>query len=138
LNEGQEEHRSAVDSLDLDAVVAAAGRENGWSAEEAQRAARRYRDFLAVVLHSVAAGQPNVTAVSASADEVWHQHVLWSRKYRDDCAALFGPGRFLDHIPLYALPRTALDLEATRRLYREIGLTPPDDLDHDCVWGCVT
>ncbi|HKF76966.1 MAG TPA: hypothetical protein VKF59_12540 [Candidatus Dormibacteraeota bacterium] len=137
MSEVADPNQSAVHSLDLEAVVAAARRDNHWSEGEARRAEARYRDYLFVVVQCVQHGKANVAAISRSADQVWHHHVLWTRKYREDCLRIFGPGRFLDHIPLYAEPRTPADLEATRARYRELGLTPPEDLDDDCVWGCV-
>lgn len=130
------DRRRVIDALDLTEVVAAAQEENGWTDGQAAAAAGRYRDFLWVVLNSLGERNGNVAAISRSADEVWHQHVLWTRKYRNDCATVFGPGRFLDHIPLYALPRTDADIEVTRQRYRDLGLVPPDDMDADCVWAC--
>jgi hypothetical protein len=55
-----------------------------------------YRKFLALHL-----SYPDVDIVPCKiVDEIWHQHILDTAAYRDDCDALFG--RFLDHFPYVA------------------------------------
>jgi len=51
-------------------------RENGWSHAFAHRALREYRRFLFLAMH---AGHP--VAPSDQIDQVWHQHLCYTRSY---------------------------------------------------------
>ena len=45
---------------------------------------------------------PGISLVpSKQVDEIWHQHILDTRAYREDCEALFG--HFLDHYPYFGI-----------------------------------
>jgi hypothetical protein len=66
------------------------------------------------------------------ADEIWHQHILDTVAYRQDCEALFG--EFLDHFPYFGM-RGPDDAEAlndayaeTVELYKDAFGQPPDDI----------
>src|ERR1700733_7352643 len=54
-----------------------------------------YRKFLAIkIVHWRQRLIP-----SDPVDEVWHSHLLMTKKYRQDCQRLFG--QYLDHDPMY-------------------------------------
>ena len=56
-----------------------------------------YRKFLA--LH---VAYPHAEIVPCKVvDDMWHQHILDTAGYRDDCDAIFG--RFLDHFPYFGI-----------------------------------
>jgi hypothetical protein len=64
-------------------------------------------------------------------DEMWHQHILDTAAYRQDCEAIFG--RFLDHFPYFGM-RGEDDARAlenayveTIERYREAFGEPPAD-----------
>lgn len=59
------------------------------------QAVEDYRKFLA--LCEQFRGFPIVP--SYDIDEVWHQHVLFTEQYRNDCDAVFG--KFFDHVPYF-------------------------------------
>ena len=73
-------------------------------------------------------------AFSRSVDEVWHEHILWTQKYRQDCERIF-EGRFLDHVPIYAADVKPADIDAAKEVYRHLGLAEPPDVIHECVWA---
>ncbi len=68
--------------LDLDVsdvalpFAARLARDNGWSAPFAERAIEEYRKFCFLAVH---AGHP--VTPSDEVDQVWHQHLLYSRHY---------------------------------------------------------
>jgi hypothetical protein len=56
-----------------------------------------YRKFLA--LHLL---DPDADTVPCElVDEMWHQHILDTAAYREDCATVFGS--FLDHYPYFGM-----------------------------------
>ena len=58
---------------------------------------QEYRRFLALHL-----GYPGADIVPCEiVDELWHQHILDTRAYREDCERLFG--RFLEHYPYFGM-----------------------------------
>lgn len=68
-----------------------------WSTETLQTAEVTYRRFLAIhMVHPSEGFVPNDLL-----DEYWHQHILDTRKYVQDCGFLFGG--LLDHDPYFGL-----------------------------------
>jgi hypothetical protein len=130
--------KQVIDGLDLEEVVRAAKGVHRWTESESKVAERRYRDFLWVCWNSVNGKVPRLAAFSRSADQVWHEHILWTGKYREDCERIFGPGRFLDHVPVYAADVTSQDIQEAERTYRQLGIEPPPDIIHECVWASVS
>ena len=134
--------RFIYDELDLRAVVRAARETHGWTVPESEVAERRYRDFLWACWNNINNRVPGIgsfrrfAAFSRSADEVWHQHILWTEKYREDCARVF-EGRYLDHVPVYAAEVSPADMAAAMEVYRRLELTEPPDMIHECVWATV-
>jgi hypothetical protein len=92
---------SAIDELNLDQIVATVRKERHWTAKTAKDAETWYRLFLAVSRMSMGK-RKNVTAafgLDESADFVWHEHIVNTKRYRKDCAKIFGRGTYLDHTP---------------------------------------
>ena len=65
----------------------------GWTRQRVFRAIRRYKTFFFVnYLY------PQILLVpTLEIDQVWHCHILHTRRYRQDCEMLFGC--FIDHDP---------------------------------------
>lgn len=97
----------------------------GYSEEHLDIAESEYRKFLA--LHLM---YPDEDIVPCKlVDEIWHQHILDTAAYREDCDAIFG--RFLDHFPYFGMrdEQDAQDLEdayvsTLERYEAAFGLTP--------------
>jgi hypothetical protein len=69
----------------------------GHSANTVNLMAAEYRKFLALHL-----ANPGADIVPCKlVDEIWHQHILDTRAYADDCQALFG--EFLHHYPYFGM-----------------------------------
>ena len=68
---------------------------NGWSRETTTGAIARYLMFLCLIYL-----YPNRPIVpTPEIDAVWHQHILDTSKYAEDCERLFG--RFIHHFPYF-------------------------------------
>ncbi|MEO5567236.1 MAG: hypothetical protein ABIR92_02005 [Gemmatimonadaceae bacterium] len=99
----------------------------GWSRKFALRAIAEYRRF--VYLGNV--GHRNVTP-SKVIDQVWHQHILFSRAYREFCRDIIG--REFDHHPELVPLAGQSDIFAKQYLatldaYRtEFNMMPPSDI----------
>ena len=131
-------------ALDLDKVrFKLANLEDGspWAEERLDLGESEYRKFLALCL-----AYPDQAIVPcAVVDHFWHQHILDTRAYRDDCDRLFG--FFYDHYPYFGLsgPDDAANLErayeSTLRLYELNFGAPPSgawksDAGENCRTGC--
>jgi hypothetical protein len=85
-------HPEAIAKLDLTRVQAKLA-ETGRSDAAIQELVSHYRSFLAQCLRPAGV----VNRPSAEADLVWHQHILDTARYAQDCQRIFG--RFLHHDP---------------------------------------
>ena len=92
----KEELRKKILSLDLFPILLflTHPRKLGWSVKRAERAIKEYRDFLYVsYLHK----NESTIVPSEEVDEVWHTHIMDTRKYYMDCMSTFG--EILHHSP---------------------------------------
>jgi len=90
---------AAIDCLDLskakNRLMLSSPRGKNWSTEEAAIAEKWYKRFLILC-----AKYPDRTLIpSVLIDEVWHQHVLDTRQYPQDCQTIFG--EFIHHDPYF-------------------------------------
>ena len=83
----------AVQALDLRSVTAQLVTRKGWGSDRVNAAVRRYRGFLYLTL----AGVVRDLCPTQDVDEVWHQHILNTQQYADDCERL--AGKFIHHVP---------------------------------------
>lgn len=88
---------------------------------------QEHRRFLALHL-----AHPGMDVVPCKiVDEIWHQHILDTAAYRDDCDAIFGS--YLDHFPYFGMrgeddARALNDAYAeTIERYRDAFGEPPTD-----------
>jgi hypothetical protein len=90
-----------IDETDLLPIAAtlqrAAPDGKGWTSSKATLAIREYRRFLK--LNAKYPGERIVP--SQLVDEVWHTHILDTRKYAADCERIFG--RFFHHFPYFGV-----------------------------------
>lgn len=82
----------------------------GWDIATLDVAEAEYRKFLALCL-----AYPEEAVVPCKiVDDFWHQHILDTRAYRDDCDRIFG--FFYDHFPYFGM-RDADDAAALKNAY---------------------
>jgi hypothetical protein len=99
LVQNPSETRAKIWSLDLGPIMfklMATKDGKGWSREKTEAAVESYRRFLFLTVT-----QGETIVPSQDADEVWHTHILDTRKYREDCGETFG--FFLDHFPYFGM-----------------------------------
>jgi hypothetical protein len=113
----------------------------GWPQETMDLAEAEYRKFLALCI-----AYPDEAIVPCRlVDQFWHQHILDTRAYRNDCQRLFG--FFYDHYPYFGLngPDDVANLESayaiTLNLYELNFGEPPrgawkGDAKEKCRTGC--
>jgi hypothetical protein len=69
----------------------------GYGPDQLDLMEAEYRKFLAMHV-----AYPDAEIVPCKlVDEIWHQHILDTIAYRDDCDAIFGS--FLDHFPYFGM-----------------------------------
>ena len=92
----------------------------GWTRQQVDQALARYKMFLNLLYL-----YPNSSIVpTQEIDQVWHQHILDTRKYAQDCQWLFG--YFVHHYPYFGLgsdaEKQALEtaFSDTRTLFAEL------------------
>jgi hypothetical protein len=103
-----EERCLRIAALDLALVVAKLGVPDFniarvWPEAQARRAVRLYKNFLA--LHVLSPRPDLPVNPTPEVDEIWHHHILDTRRYAEDCEAIFSayfhhdpyPGRFEVH-----------------------------------------
>lgn len=118
-----------IAAIDLEPIKFKLVNEKGYEHDEVNTLEKWYRRFLLLTI--LYKDRPIV--VSEKIDEFWHQHILDTHKYAEDCRAAFG--EFLHHFPYFGL-RGEEDQIALRAAYRstlellqsEFGETPDEEL----------
>lgn len=115
--------RARIDTIDLSMVklkLMDPDEGQGWSAEHADYVEERYRRYLSMLRLS-----PIGDAVpTRDIDLFWHQHILDTRAYAQDCDRVFG--EFLHHFPYFGMrgEEDAENLnesfEVTKALYSQL------------------
>jgi hypothetical protein len=82
---------------------------SGWSKSKTLHAESEYKDFL-LLQHLLPDASPPIVPTKL-ADDFWHQHILDTRKYQQDCELLFD--RFLHHYPYFGLRDDADEVALT-------------------------
>lgn len=96
-NQTIEEMKKYIDGLDLSMIANNMILKLGWLPSEVKEACQLYKNFLFLKFK-----YPNETlAPSEDIDEFWHNHILDTQRYRQDCEKIFG--RYLDHYPYFGI-----------------------------------
>jgi hypothetical protein len=117
-----QEAKEQIESLDLSMICKKLTR-LGWRPDEVELGIRQYKNLLFLWKKYPDQGP---LPPSEDIDEVWHNHILDTEKYHQDCNAIFG--RYLHHYPYFGIDdkSTQEDLNAafeiTKSLYlKEFG-----------------
>lgn len=88
-----------LNNLDLEPIIFRIMHmeETRWSLETADRVAQIYRGFLFLVWKYPG----KVIVPNKAVDQFWHQHILDTEKYHQDCYEVFG--YFLHHFPYFGM-----------------------------------
>ncbi len=118
--------RQHIRDLDLALVRATLIQKLGWTPEKALRMEVEYKRFLYALAHK---GKDDIISPPMQeVDEFWHQHILFTRKYREDCQKIFG--HYVDHTPGLS-PEKQRQADACRmKVYQDYGVNALF-FDHD-------
>jgi len=115
-----------IESIDFALMRDKMVKHYGWRLSEVEQGIRLYRNYL--ILHLRYPGEKLPPSVDI--DEVWHNHILDTERYRNDCEKIFG--KYLDHYPYFGidghsnLHDTTKAFERTQELHnREFGYRVP-------------
>lgn len=107
-----------IHSLNLQYIVKRIVKKQNWKPRDAKEAARKYKNFL--ILHLL---YPHVQVVpTSSIDIVWHEHILHTEQYVEDCRRIFGD--YFHHHPTEHTKKKEKEIAAsnflkTARLYEK-------------------
>lgn len=139
LTPGQLEKKSLIERLDLEPVKFKLMKDHGWSLSQADDTERLYKGYL--LLYIVLPGVMHVP--TKAIDEMWHVHILDTKKYMKDCLHVFGA--YLHHYPYLGQEEenNAQDqFLQTQKNYREVlgfdilGRQYLTDCGGGCAGGC--
>ena len=88
------EIKAIIDSIDLNPVINRMVKISKWTPKEASLSAKQYKNFLFLKKKY---GDKYSLPPSVDIDEFWHNHILNTKKYFNDCEIIFG--KYLHHTP---------------------------------------
>lgn len=86
--------KESIYSLDLSNITSKLVKQYNWRHKHAIAVINMYKNFL--FLNAKYGKKYNLTP-SKEIDEIWHLHILDTKKYRRDCEMIFG--KYFDHGP---------------------------------------
>jgi uncharacterized membrane protein YgcG len=113
-----------ITGLDLSSVRLKVIDHLGWSSEKTTQVELEYRRFL----YALARKRPEyaISPPTPEVDEFWHQHILNTRRYREDCEKVFG--QYMDHTPGLSSDEQSKADAHRRQVYSEYDI---DFMDFD-------
>lgn len=108
-----------IHSLDFSNVIDKMVKHQGWNRHHAEKLSDMYRNYLWLCRKYSDLKLPP----SDEIDEFWHNHILDTKRYRQDCRYIFG--KYFDHYPYFGIDKnsTVSDLntafEQMQKLYRQ-------------------
>ena len=85
----------SIVALELDKIGKKVANEKNWDEGTLEKNIHNYRHFLMFMLI-----HPDMGAIPTyEIDDLWHAHILDTRKYAEDCNQIFG--YFVHHVPAY-------------------------------------
>ncbi len=118
-----------IEKLELGSVRAKAVEKLDWSQDQAARVEGDYKRFLYALAHR-REGEV-LSPPSQEVDEFWHQHILDTRRYREDCDRVFG--HYIDHTPGLDAERQRKADERRRQVYAQYNI---DNISFDSSDSC--
>lgn len=107
------EAKSYIYSVDLSSIVDKLVEREHWKRSDAMEACTLYRNYL--FLQKKYADQSGRMPPSSDIDAVWHNHILDTQKYMQDCDKIFGS--YLHHDPNLVMDGKPADNTAIQKLF---------------------
>lgn len=93
------EIKNKIDSIDFSRVIEKMVKHLGWLREDANKTCQYYRNYLFL---NIKYGQEyKFIPPSEDIDEFWHNHILDTESYAQDCQKIFG--EFFHHYPYFGI-----------------------------------
>ena len=112
-----------INQIDFNHVIHKMAEKSMWSLKSAKAASEQYKRFLFLQYQY---GKHYSLAPSQEMDEFWHQHILFTQQYQNDCQRIFG--HYFHHSPTLKSASSTVhatmhkNFETTQVLYyREFG-----------------
>jgi hypothetical protein len=119
-----------INGLDFDSIQKRLEKKLDLDSESVRECCQEYRKFL-FLIHSY----PEVQVVPGPLiDEVWHDHILHTKKYLEDCKRVFG--KYIHHSPSES--DEGEDISQTLILYRSVFSSDPPEKYWSCKEGFCT
>ncbi|WP_343559527.1 glycine-rich domain-containing protein [Kiloniella sp. b19] len=89
-----------------------------WTSEGVRDAISQYRNFMFLLYKY---SETHRLVPSIEVDEIWHHHILDTRKYFEDCEKVYG--RYMHHFPYFGMrgeedfANLQRSFESTQKLY---------------------
>ncbi len=93
-----EEAKIYIESLDFAMIIDKMTQHQGWSKADALKLSKMYRNYLYLQKKY---GDQHALPPSEEIDEFWHNHILDTKKYQEDCQRVFGD--YLHHYPYFGI-----------------------------------
>ncbi len=97
MTKSEEQLKQTIGNLDFSMIISKMVSHQGWSRKDAEEVSQLYRNFLFLSAKYSDKRLPP----SGDIDEFWHNHILDTEKYAQDCDAIFG--RFFHHYPYFGI-----------------------------------
>jgi hypothetical protein len=94
-----EEAKKYIYSIDFSMVIDKMVEHNGWFRDDALETCEFYRNYLFLIKKYDNMSLPP----SEDIDEMWHNHILDTNKYIEDCKNIFGT--YLHHYPYFGIDK---------------------------------
>lgn len=93
-----EEAKDHIDQLDFTNIINKMVSHHGWRKKDATTLSLIYKNYLYL---NKKYGDEGMLPPSEEIDEFWHNHILDTKQYIQDCKKIFGG--YLDHYPYFGI-----------------------------------
>jgi len=91
------EAKKLISELDIKPYIDKALEHGTLSSSDSAQAMDDYRHFLLLLWLNITLSNGEFIVPTERADAIWHEHILFTKEYREFCNALVG--HFVDHVP---------------------------------------
>jgi len=93
------EAKKYIDAIDFSMIIDKTVKTTGWKKKDVLRICEYYKNFL--FLNKKYAHERGQLPPSEEIDEFWHNHILDTKKYHEDCNIIVG--YYLHHYPYFGM-----------------------------------
>lgn len=109
-----EDLKEKILNLDLDIIVQRLIKKHKWNSEDANECKKLYKNFL--YLMGKYSGK-QIVIPTEEIDIFWHEHILHTDKYTNDCISVFGS--YMHHDPYIEQSSDKIQIKTIKTLFDE-------------------